>query len=912
AALHAEWEIFFLEYLTAFEIAIRECRNRLQGRVKPKVIELKEVEFRGADSQRPRFRKFSVKASIPEKLAGLRDIAYNLWWCWNQDSQELFSLLDEVKYERMGSNPVALIETIASERLSELAENDNYLHLYRAVTTKFNRYLNEENCQISIPDDLFREHPIAYFSMEYGLHESLPIYSGGLGILSGDHVKTASDLNLHMTAIGLLYKNGYFKQGISKDGDQLVEYYVNDFFRMPLQELHLDEEKVVISIEYPGRKVNARVWLAQVGRSAMYLFDTDIPENSPADRSMTAKLYGGGKQLRIEQEILLGIGGIRLLEKLKVTPAVFHLNEGHSAFLIIERLINLVKSHGLDVETAKEVIKANTVFTTHTPVPAGNETFEMPLVENYLKEYVESSGLAWQEIVDLGHKNLTDQGPYEMTALALKNSSRRNGVSRLHGAISRKMWADIWSGFLPDEVPIFHITNGVHAPSWITSEMKTLIVKHCSLNLGADLLEKKNWEKIQSIPHDQLWQTHTALKLKLFNFLKERITRHWTREGEDPALLERFLGLLKPNALTIGFARRFATYKRATLLLHNRERLKKLVTNEEYPVQFIFAGKAHPNDKGAFGLIKEIVTLSKEPEFLGKIIFVEDYDMRLARRLISGVDVWLNNPRRPLEASGTSGQKAGMNGILNFSILDGWWDEGYDPNVGWAFGNRQEYKNPETQDIADCDSLFDTLENEIIPLYYSRNARGVPEKWTTMMKHSMQHTIADFNTHRMLHDYTDLMYVPAAQKHLSLIDNNFARAREAANWKKSVRARFSSIHINQIAIQGIDGDILNVGDEITFHLEIHKGMMTSAELTAEVLIFQEKEEELLNFTGSAEVAHENIITVPMSQTEETDASILYIGKFIARKSGKFNYGIRMLPFHPDLDDLKDLNLVFWG
>ncbi|MBN1525477.1 MAG: alpha-glucan family phosphorylase [Spirochaetales bacterium] len=911
-AMKAEWNIFFQHYISAFAMAKRECKNRLQGRAKKKVIEFKEIEYRGADSQRPRFRKFSVKTSIPKVLSRLRDISYNLWWSWNTESQELFSLLNALLYEKTGNNPVALIETLNPARLEEFSKNDNYLQLYKNIVTKYDRYMQQLTSPVEKAEETFKEHPVAYFSMEYGFHESLPIYSGGLGILSGDHIKSASDLNVKMIGVGLLYKNGYFKQGISREGEQLVEYYYNDFFRMPLQECHRDGEKIIVSIEFPGRKVNARVWEAHVGRVKVFFFDTDIPENSSADRNITSKLYGGGKQVRIEQEILLGIGGIRLLHHLGIFPSVYHLNEGHSAFLIIERLINLCKEHSLDIETAKEVIKSSTVFTTHTPVPAGNETFDMPLVENYLKNYVESHGLSWQEVVDLGHKSISDSGPYEMTALALKNTNRRNGVSKLHGVVSRKMWADIWSGFLIDEVPISHITNGVHASTWITTEIKALINKYCSLDLNTDLLKTDDWEKIHNIPDDLLWQNHVALKNKLFNMIKDRITSNWMREGEDPTLLDSFLVNMSSSPLTIGFARRFASYKRATLIFRDMERLKKILLNPKVPVQFIFAGKAHPNDKAAFGLIKEIVELSKKEEFLGKIIFVENYDMRFARRLISGVDIWLNNPRRPLEASGTSGQKAGMNGVLNMSILDGWWDECYADDLGWAMGNKKEYKNPETQDINDCDSFYDLMENEIIPLYYARNSKGVPEKWIKMMKNSMSKIISIFNTHRMLKDYSETMYIPTAEKYAAYSAENFKKAKDISQWKKSIRARFPSIHINNISISGIDGDILNVKDELTFSLEVHKGKVERTEITAEVIIFQDMEEDTLTFLGEGSLPHEDITVVAMEQKEEAMDIIKYSCVFTATKSGKFNYGIRILPFHPEIDDNIDLNLVFWG
>jgi phosphorylase/glycogen(starch) synthase len=911
-ALMADWQIFFNHYMAAYEIASKQCRNRLHGQRKEKRVQFEGLEYRGADSQRPRFRQFSVKASIPEALAKLRDLACNLWWSWNLESQEVFSLIDPLLYEKAGSNPVALLEIINPQRLHDLAANTQYLTHYKNIITKFEDYCNQEKSVITGLDIFSKTHPIAYFSMEYGLHECLPIYSGGLGILSGDHMKSASDLNLNFIGVGLLYKNGYFKQGISKQGDQRVEYYFNDFSRMPLQELHRTGERVIISVEFPGRKVHARVWEIKVGRTAIYLFDTDIQENSAADRAITAKLYGGGKQVRIEQEILLGIGGIRLLDKLNIKPLVYHLNEGHSAFLIIERLINLIGNYNLDLQAAKEVIKASTVFTTHTPVAAGNEVFDTHLVENYLKNYVESHGINWQEIYELGHKSITDTGPYEMTALALKNTYKRNGVSRVHGAISRKMWSDIWSGFLTEEVPISHITNGVHAATWMTSEMKKLITKYCSLNLDDDLLKPQNWKKIEKIPNEILWQTHVELKNKLFHYTKEKVSLSWIREGEDPALTDKFLSMLTPGPLTIGFARRFAIYKRATLLFKNMDRFKKLVLNPKYPVQFIFAGKAHPNDKAASELIKEIVQLSKQEEYLGKIIFVEGYNMRLARRMISGVDVWLNNPRRPLEASGTSGQKAGMNGVLNLSVLDGWWDEAYDENNGWAIGQGTEYKNPETQDRADCDALYDILENVVIPMYYSRNTRGYPEKWVKKIKASMASIISHYNTHRMLKEYIESMYIPTAKRYLSVRENNFSKAREYAEWKKSISTRFPSVHIHHIAIEGIDGDILNVGDKMTICVEVNKGKVDKNEIKAEVLISQNKGDESIAFSGEGEAQFENIEYLTMQLVSENQNILKYEGIYTAQKSGKFDYGIRILPNYSGIDDIIDVNLIFWA
>lgn len=909
-ALTAEWIFFIKNYLKAYDIAITECRNRLQGSSKKKQIHFEGIEYRGADSQRPRFRQFSVKSSIPESISELRNLAYNLWWSWNSEGRDLFGLLNILLYEKTGYNPITLLDLIDPERLHEFSENENYLIRYNNVMEIFKKYCDETKCFLKGSEIFTKESPVAYFSMEYGFHESLPIYSGGLGILSGDHIKSSSDLNINLIGIGLLYKSGYFKQGISKDGDQLVEYFHNDFFRMPLKELNINGEKVIISIDYPGRKVSARVWEAKVGRISVYFFDTDIQENSPADKTITDKLYGGGKQVRIEQEILLGIGGIKLINRLGIKPSVYHLNEGHSAFLIIERLINYINNNGVDLATAREAVKASTVFTTHTPVPAGNETFDLPLVQNYLKSYVENNGLSWQDFCELGHKNLTDSGPFEMTVLALKNTYKRNGVSKLHGSISRKMWSGIWTGFLNEELPIKHITNGVHAPTWITGEMKNIFLKYCSLNTNEDLLNTEEWERVNDIPDEVLWQVHVTLKNKLFNFIKEKITNNWTREGEDPTLLDNFFANLQPSPLTIGFARRFATYKRATLLLSDMERLKKILFNKKFPVQFVFAGKAHPNDSSGFDLIKHIVKLSKEDDFLGKIIFLEGYDMNVARTMVSGVDIWLNNPRRPLEASGTSGQKAGMNGVINFSILDGWWDEAYDGTNGFIIGDRKEYKNPSTQDITDCDSLYDTLENEIIPLYYSRNSRGIPEKWIKIMKSSIISTISNYNTHRMIKDYAEEMYIPTAKKFMSLYDKDLNKFRSLSEWKNSIRTRFPGIHIRDISIEGISGDILNVGDKINFLLEINKGKIKKDEITAQVIIFQNKTESDISFYDKR--YNEDIVIVPMDCLEDNGSIIKFNCEYTASKSGKFNYGIRILPSHKEIDDVIDLNLVYWA
>ena len=908
----SERETQFSYYLQAFETARKTCSNRQTGRVKRDMVTIDSASYRGADSLRPRFRQFSVKTSLPPELARLRELAYNIWWCWNPDAHELFSRLDPTLYEKIGNNPVNLLEMVDPEKLKEVAQNESYRTLYESVMKKFDKYLGEKGSLLKDLSPLSPEFPVAYFSMEFGLHECLPLYSGGLGILSGDHIKSASDLNIPLVGMGLLYKNGYFKQGISKEGEQKVEYFINDFSRMPLNEVHKNGERVMITVDMPGRTVYARAWAAQVGRVPLYFLDTNLQENNPSDREITGRLYRADKRVRIEQEIVLGIGGIRLLEELNITPSVYHLNEGHSAFLILERFIRLMKFHGIDYPTAREVIRASTVFTTHTPVPAGNETFDMPLVENYLKHYVESNGMNWQDFYDAGHKFPGETGPFEMTVLALKNTCRRNGVSKLHGAVSRKMWWELWKGLLMEEVPISHITNGVHAGTWLTLEMKHMITKYCSLNLDEDILKKSEWKKIAKIPDDVFWQAHVMLKEKLVNHVKEKVANNWVREGEDPALLDRFIASLSSHPLTIGFSRRFATYKRSTLFMKNLEKLKTIVSNRKYPVRFIFAGKAHPEDRAGFDLIREIVNLSKKDDFLGKIIFVEDYDIKLARRMISGVDVWLNNPRRPLEASGTSGQKAGINGVANFSILDGWWDEGFNGENGWAIGETKEYKNPETQDLADSESFYEILENEIIPAYYARNSAGIPDKWVKFMKNSMMSVMAEFNTHRMLKDYSEQMYRPAARLYTSLVKDDFRLARHAASWKNDIRARFSSLHIRSISLEGIQGDNLNVNDEFKVTAEVDLGRVVRDEIRPQMILIQDTREQGIGYAGTPGFYDEEVAYVPLVFVDEKEGLVRYTGLYRATKSGKFNYGIRILPYRDEVDGVADLGLVYWA
>ena len=896
-SIKADWHDFYKNYLKAFDIAEKNALKRFSTIEKTE----HEIKFSGIDSNRPRLRNFSVKASLPDEIKGLRDLSLNLWWSWDLEAFELFSSLDPVLFENVGFNPVLLLDSLSYERLEEASKNEIFLSQYENVMKKFSNYLKKPRLILNDISPLSGEKKVAYFSMEFGLHESLPIYAGGLGVLAGDHIKSSSDLNIPLIGIGLMYKNGYFKQIITKEGEQKEEYPDFDFFTMPVHELRIKNERVLVPVEFPGRTVFCRVWQVNVGRVVLYLLDTDIPENNHSDRMITGRLYGGDKKMRIEQEMLLGIGGVRLLEtKLKIFPAVYHLNEGHSAFLIIERLINLVKYEEIDLFTAAEIVRSSTVFTTHTPVMAGNETFDITLVENYLKPYVINAGLDWNFFLEMGRRS-QNSSVYEMTAVALKFSCRKNGVSRLHEKIAKKMWADLWPSLIPEEVPISYITNGVHVPTWLTSEMKNLYSKYAGVTLNPDLLKPEIWTNIHDIPDQILWQTHYLLKQKLFQFIRNKVSTAWNQQGEDPALVDEFILSLNPSVLTVGFARRFTLYKRPELFLQNIERLKKIINNKKTPVQFVLAGKAHPEDKAAHTSIKRLVELSKTKEFLGKIIFLEDYDMRTARRLISGVDLWLNTPRRPNEASGTSGQKAAINGVINLSVLDGWWDEAWNEQTlnGWAIGTRKEYVNTDTQDLVDAESFYDILESEIIPVFYNRNNQGFSEKWVKIMKNSIISVIREFNTHRMVRDYLEQLYIPAAKKIIKFSENFFKKAKEIASWKKEIPARFSTVHIRSVAIEGLIDDNISVNKEIQITVEIDPGKMSKDELRVEFVIIRENNsEEIFSFS------------LPL----EKDNKLVYNLSYTAPSPGKCSYGVRVMPYHPDLDDcdLKDLNLVKWG
>lgn len=698
--------------------------------------------------------------SLPRRIRRLGELAYNLWWTWNPDVQRLFRRIDKDLWERTDHNPVQFLRQVERSKLKDVTRDSYYLEFYDRAILAFDRYMNSNDTWFTRNHGQSGEDVIAYFSTEFGLHETLPIYAGGLGILSGDHIKEASDLGLPMVAIGFLYTRGYFTQKISEDGWQEANFKRLKFEELPVFPLMDENDKpFTISISLPGRNVLARIWQIQVGRVPLYLLDSNVEGNSHEDKELTSRLYSSDLDSRISQEIILGIGGVRALRKLGHNPGVWHMNEGHSAFMALERMREFV-SAGHTIEETKELVKKETVFTTHTPVPAGNDEFPLWLIDKYFSDYMKDLGLTREDFIDLAHHKVSWGDTFSMPILAMRLSELRNGVSELHGQVAREMWNYLWPNKDTKDVPITHVTNGIHTGTWLARRLRHLYGRY----LGRDWLEHVDnpeiWETIDNIPDEELWAVRRHLKRKLVFYMRERARKQWLYDNAHPVQVVASGVLLNPYALTIGFARRFATYKRADLILSDFDRLLKLVNQPNRPVQIIFAGKAHPDDHPGKMLIQKAYRMVKKAETGGRLVFLEDYDMNLARHLVQGVDVWLNTPRRPNEASGTSGEKAALNGVLNFSILDGWWKEGYNGHNGWAIGDEIDYENPQLQDQMDAESLYTVLENEIIPLYYDRSSGNLPVEWIARMKESIRTLAPQFSMRRMVKDYANELYFP--------------------------------------------------------------------------------------------------------------------------------------------------------
>ncbi|NTW36651.1 MAG: glycosyltransferase family 1 protein, partial [Syntrophobacteraceae bacterium] len=730
--------------------------------------------------------------------------------------------MDRDLWEETGHNPVDMLSRISQGRIMDLMDDEGILSQMRKTHEEFEDYIAEKG----VYSFLLANHidfTIAYFSMEFGLTESLPIYSGGWGVLAGDHLKSASDLRLPLCGVGLMYKHGYFTQYLSWDGWQQEESPDNDFYHMALMlEANNSGKPIKITVRLGDRDCWAQIWKCQVGRVPLYLLDTNLEENHPDERAITGGLYAGNQEDRLRQEILLGIGGMRALDALGIDPMVYHMNEGHSFLVGLERIRNLMKRSSLDFKTARELVKASFVFTTHTPVPAGNDVFDIGLVEKYLKPFVDDLGVPWAEFLALGRKNpFDDKEGFETTVFAIKNSAFRNGVSKLHGEVSRDMWKDIWPHVKTEDVPISSITNGIHIPSWISDEMAELFDRYLGPTWKEDPDNQKVWERIDEIPDAELWSTHQRRRERLVAYARRRLMRQLATRGGKPKDIQRAMETLHPDALTIGYARRFATYKRGMLIFRDIERLKAILSSRELPVQLIVAGKAHPRDHEGKTIIQRIIHIAREEPFRDRIVFLEDYNMNITRYLVEGVDVWLNNPRRPLEACGTSGMKATANGALNLSVQDGWWVEGYRPDLGWSIGNGEVYDNHDYQDQVESKAVYDLLEREIIPLFYERGLDGLPRGWIGMMKKSMRTLCPVFNSNRMVEEYTDRCYMAAALNMKALTGDNFKTVRQVVKWKDTLSSKWTDVAVQDISHEG--GDEVAVHSDITIRAEVKLG-----------------------------------------------------------------------------------------
>ena len=842
----------------------------------------------------PNWKEVTVKSRIPEELEKLSEIARNIWWAWNFEATELFRDLDPELWKECGQNPVLLLERMSYEKLEALAKDKVILRRMNEVYTKFRDYMDVK------PDE--QRPSIAYFSMEYGLSSVLKIYSGGLGVLAGDYLKEASDSNVDLCAVGFLYRYGYFTQTLSMDGQQIANYEAQNFGQLPIERvMDANGQPLVVDVPYLDYYVHANVWCVNVGRISLYLLDTDNEMNSEFDRPITHQLYGGDWENRLKQEILLGIGGILTLKALGIKKDVYHCNEGHAALINVQRICDYVAT-GLTFDQAIELVRASSLYTVHTPVPAGHDYFDEGLFGKYMGGYPSKMGINWDDLMDLGRNNPGDKGErFCMSVFACNTSQEVNGVSWLHGKVSQEMFSSIWKGYFPEESHVGYVTNGVHFPTWSATEWKELYFKYFSENFWFDQSNPKIWEAIYNVPDEEIWKTRMTMKNKLVDYIRKSFRDTWLKNQGDPSRIVSLMDKINPNALLIGFGRRFATYKRAHLLFTDLDRLSKIVNNPDYPVQFLFTGKAHPHDGAGQGLIKRIIEISRRPEFLGKIIFLENYDMQLARRLVSGVDIWLNTPTRPLEASGTSGEKALMNGVVNFSVLDGWWLEGYREGAGWALTEKRTYQNQEHQDQLDAATIYSILETEILPLYYARNKKGYSEGWIKVVKNSIAQIAPHYTMKRQLDDYFSKFYCKLAKRFQTLAANDNAKAKEIAAWKEDVVAKWDAIEI--VSCDKVEdlknGDIESGKEYIITYVIDEKGLNDAVGL------------ELVTTYTTADGKQHVYSVEPFSVIKKEGNLYTFQVKHSLSNAGSFKVSYRMFPKNPELPHRQDFCYVRW-
>ena len=840
----------------------------------------------------PTWRSITVKSALPAKLKMLEELSKNLWWVWNSEGKTLFHDLDRDLWRETGENPVLMLQKMTYERFDEIVKDKEMMDRINCVYNNFKDYMKVP-MRTDIPS-------VSYFSMEYGLCSALKIYSGGLGILAGDYIKEASDRCVNMTAVGFLYRYGYFTQSLSLDGQQIANYEAQNFNQLPIEPV-LDEtgKQMILEVPYPGRTIFANIWRVNVGRMKLYLLDTDIDLNSEWDRPITHQLYGGDWENRIKQEYLLGIGGVLMLKKLGIKNEIYHCNEGHAALLNLQRLVDYVQDDKLSFNEALEVVRASSLYTVHTPVPAGHDYFDEGLFGKYMGEFPAKLGISWADLMNMGRENPDSQERFSMSVFALNTCQEANGVSWLHGEVSKKMFQGVWKGYAPEESHVGYVTNGVHMPTWAASEWKEFY----SEQFGADFAERqedeRTWAPILKTPDEDVWEMRMRLKNKFINFVKRDFSETWLKNQGDPTRIMSIVDKINPNALLIGFARRFATYKRAHLLFSDLDRLEKIVNNPQFPVQFIYAGKAHPADGAGKDLIRRIVEISKMPQFLGKIIFLENYDMTVSKRLITGVDIWLNTPTRPLEASGTSGEKAEMNGVLNFSVLDGWWYEGYREGAGWALTAKRTYQDQAQQDKLDAATIYSMLENEIIPLYFAKNSCGYSPNWIQYVKRSIATIAPHYTMSRMIRDYIDRFYSKEAARSKKLKANNYAVAKEIVAWKENVVEKWDNVHAVDVQLSESLNNSTNDGEPIEATIKLDTAGL-GKDLGVELVIYREEDGQ--------QKFHR---VIPFDVVAEEGDVLTYHMKQNPKDSGVFRFGIRVFPWNEKLPHRQDFAYMKW-
>lgn len=886
-----QWKELYAYYDSAYAIALEKSEKRINQYIHKTPYSL-GVNIQIPWGEKPQWKKIFVKSSLPERLIGLQKLSQNLWWSWNYDAYNLFLSIDEKRFLEFERSPIQLLQSLTLQDYERLLNNESFLHEMDRVVARFETYLKERECKDT--------EQIAYFSMEFGIHDTLKIFSGGLGMLAGDYLKQASDSNKNIIGIGLLYRYGYFLQHVNHNGEQQSMSFAQKFSHLPL--LAVRDEKSgkwkKVAINLPGRQVMAKIWLCNVGTVKLYLLDTDIEENNAEDRTITQQLYGGDNEMRLKQEILLGIGGVRLLQELGIEPTLYHSNEGHSAFSSLERLKNYLNDQNKTYAEAIELVRSSTLFTTHTPVPAGHDVFTEELMRVYFAPYVKQIGLDWDSFMLLGRRSNEDRNEkFSMSVLAINCSASVNGVSRIHGRVTREMFAYLYPGYFAEEIEMGYVTNGVHFPTWVAKPWLDLYKKYFD---NAFLMDESNadyWQKIYEVPDAEVWDTHQILKKELILFLKKRLEKELRARGEDPQLIDRTLNELSADKLTIGFARRFATYKRANLLFSNLKRLEEIVNQG---VQFVFAGKAHPNDQAGKDLIKNIINISRMPQFQGKIVFVENYDMYVAKHLVRGVDVWLNTPTRPLEASGTSGEKAIMNGVVNFSVLDGWWAEGWKENAGWMLPEEQVYADHNSQNILDALTIYSTIEKEIIPAYNERE-NNLPLRWIAHIKNTIAKISPHFTMKRQLDDYFSKYYMHMFARTQTLTANNGAKALEYALWKKAMKEKWNNIELLSVRMPNAEENSLGLNEIFKAKVVLNTSEINPEHIGVE-LVVAHKENEQVNKID---------FTLPFEITEIRGKQAEYTLETTSLAAGVHNYAFRIYPKHELMPSRQDLPLLKW-